>query len=252
MNSWRFFVPCERDEELVKGERKRFLKGVAATERLDKHEEEMVLSGMDFGPYLDSGHLNWDHMKGPQYILGKPVEAKIVSDGSALRKGISGPAFWHLCELYDTEPGRAAWDLMKAEKDDPNRNHGFSVEGAIHQTKGVKLLKTRVDDVALTPKPANVDTFAELVKSLSTQSASALQLQQIDDNQDPGERAKQALTGVPLDEILWGKCDNGCYDKHGRFVKGARSAYLHLVKCHGHDEDEAYKFVKNLAKCGIF
>lgn len=252
MNNWRFFVPCERDEELVKGERKRLLKGVASTERMDKHEEEMVLSGMDFGPYLESGHLNWDHMKGPQYILGKPLEAKIVVDGSKFRKGISGPAFWHLCELYDTEPGRAAWELLNVEKDDAARQHGFSVEGAIHQTKGTKLLKTRVDDVALTPKPANIDTFAELVKSLTTQSAAALVLQQVDDNQDPGARANQALTGISLDQILWGKCDHGCYDDHGRFVKGAKSAYFHLVKCHGHDEDAALTFVKNLAKCGIF
>lgn len=252
MSTIRFYVPCQRDEELVKGERKRLLRGVASTERTDKHDEEVLLSGMDFGPYLESGHLNWDHLPGPLHILGKPLEAEIVSDGSKLRKGISGPAFWHLCELYDTEPGRAAWDLMKAEKDDSSRNYGFSVEGAILQTKGSKLLKTRVDDVALTPKPANPDTFAEFAKSLSTQSAEALVLQQIDDNKTPSETAAKALNGVDLDELLWGKCEHGCYDKHGRFIKGSKSAYYHLVKCHGHDEDTAIKFVKNLAKSGIF
>jgi hypothetical protein len=252
MADWRFFLLCERDEELVKGERKRLIRGVASTEREDKHEEEVMLSGMDFAPYLESGHLNYDHLKGPQYILGKPLEAKIVPDGSKLKKGIKGPAFYHLCELYDTEPGRAAWELLKSEKDDPKRNHGFSVEGAIMATKGSKLIETRVDDVALTPKPANIDTFAEFAKSLTTSSASALVLAYVDDNQDPSAKAKQALTGISLDKILWGDCEHGCYDKHGRFAKGAKSAYFHLVKCHGHDEDEALKFVKSLAKSGIF
>lgn len=249
---WRFFVPVERDEELIKGERKRLIRGIASTERLDKQGEEMVLSGMDFGPYLKRGRLNYDHLPGAQHILGKPLEAKIVPDGSRLKKGIKGPAFYHLCELYDTEPGRAAWDLLKAEEDDPERNHGFSVQGKVLETKGSRLIKTLVEDVALTPKPANVDTFAELVKSLTATGAPALELQNLDDNQNPGEQAEQALADISLDELLWGKCKHGCYDRNGRFLKGARGAYYHLVKCKGMDEDKAYQFIKNLAQSGIF
>lgn len=246
------FVDCARDEELVKGERKRLIHGVASTERKDRHEEEMLLSGMDFAPYLGHGRLNYDHLTGPQHVLGKPVEAKIVSDGSKLKKDISGPAFYHLCELYDTEPGRAAWDLLKAEKIDNSRKHGFSVEGAILKTQGKKLVKTRVDDVALTPKPANYDSFAAFAKSLTTQNASALELQQVDDNQEPSDRAKQALSAMDLEDLLWGDCSHHCFDKYGRFKKGSRGALVHLVKCHGHDEDEAFHFVKHLAKSGIF
>lgn len=252
MSNFRFFVPCERDEELVKGERKRLIRGIASTERLDKHGEEMVIAGMDFDPYLQKGRLNWDHQKGPQYVLGKPLEAKIVPNGSSIKKGIIGPAFYHVCELYDTEPGRTAWELLKAEKDDPERQMGFSVEGAILQTKGDKLVNTRVDDVALTPNPANGDTFAEFAKSLTAGDNPALEMQYIDDNQGATERVKQAITGISLEDLLWGECSHGCFDKYGRFAKGARSAYYHLVKCHGHNEDEALHFVKNLAKSGIF
>jgi hypothetical protein len=252
LNKWRFYMSCERDEELVKGERKRLIRGVASTESQDRHKEELILSGMDFSNYLEKGHLNWDHMKGPQYILGKPLDARIVTDGSTLRKDLKGPAFYHLCELYDSEPGRAAWDLMKAEENDPKRKLGFSVEGAILEVSGNKLLKTRVDDVALTPTPANTDTFAEFVKSLTASEPSML-LQYIDDNQIPPERARQALEGFKnLTDVMWGKCDHGCYDNHGRFVKGARSAYYHLVMCKGFDEDDALNFVKGLAKSGIF
>lgn len=252
MSTFRFFVPCERDEELIKGERKRLLRGIASTERLDKHGEEMVLAGMDFEPYLKSGRLNYDHQHGPQYILGKPIEAKIVPDGSRIKKGIKGPAFYHVCEIYDTQAGNAAWELLQAEKDDPDRQHGFSVEGAILETKGSKLVKTRVDDVALTPRPANIDTFAEFAKSLTCAGNPALEMEYTDDNQKPSKRARQAIEGFTLDEILWGKCEHGCYDKYGRFKKGAQSAYFHLVKCHGHDEDEALHFVKSLAHSGIF
>lgn len=246
-----FFVNVERDEELVKGERKRLIRGIASTESEDRHKESMLLDGMEFSSYLEKGYLNWDHMKGPQYLLGKPLDARIVSDASVLSKNHSGPAFYHLCELHDSEPGRAAWDLMKATENDPKRRLGFSVEGAILETMGSKLIKTRVDDVALTPQPANKDTFAEFAKSLTTQN-SALLMQYIDDNQDAGERVNQAVKGFKnLSEIMWGECSHGCYDKHGRFAKGAKSAYYHLVKCKGHDEDDALQFVKNLAKSGI-
>ena len=255
---FRFAVPLERDEELIKGERVRLLKGVASTERRDKHDEEMVLSGMDFDSYLQKGHLNYDHLQGPQFILGKPLEAKIVSDGSRLKKSIQGPAFWHMCQLYDTEPGRAAWDLLKAERDDPNRQHGFSVEGAIYQTMGRKLTKTKCEDVALTPSPANEDSFAEaeehLVKSLSYEATEGTLggIQNIDMNQDPGARADQAIDGFRnLEDILWGNCNHHCYDKHGRFKKGARGALFHLVKCKGEDVHVAAKFVKHLSTSGI-
>lgn len=259
-----FYMSLERDEELVKGERKRLVRGIASTESEDRHGEEMVLSGMDFDPYLEHGRLNWDHMKGPSYILGKPLEAKIVTSVSGLEfrkmaKAINGPAFFHLCELYDSDPGHHAWQLLKAEENDPDRAHGFSVEGAILLTRGKKLSKTRVDDCALTPKPANTDTFAELVKSLSKAltfdgaSDSLGGIQYIDDNQDHGSRINQAVEGFRnIENILWGPCEGGCLNKHLQFVRGAQGAYLHLVKCRGIPEDDAYRFVKNLAKSGIF
>jgi len=249
MPDFSFFVNCERDEELVKGERKRLLRGVASTERKDKHGEELIVPGMDFAPYLKNGRLNYDHLKGPQYFLGKPLEAKIVSDGSTLKKGLSGPAFYHLVELYDSEPGRAAWDLLQSERDDPERNHGFSVEGAILETDANRLTKTRVDDVALTPKPANTDTFADfLVKSLTAGTVPLLN-QNLDDGHVTA-LAEKAITGFPIEEVLWGSCDHNCYDEKGRFRKGAESAYFHLVKCHGVVENEAYRLVKRLQFAG--
>lgn len=250
--NFRFFVPmAERDEELVKGVRTRLIKGVASTETRDRHGEEMLLAGMDFNPYLEAGRLNWDHKEGPQYLLGRPLEAKIVSDGSIFKKGLHGPAFYNVCELYDTEPGRAAWDTMQAEKDDPNRAFGFSVQGAIMETLGRKLTKTRVDDMALTPKPANFDSFAEFAKSFTTESAGALTMQNLDDGMVT-DKAQQALTGIPIEEVLWGKCEHGCYDKNtNRFAKGAQSAFYHLVKCKGMDEKRAYSLVTNLRKSGI-
>jgi len=250
---WSFWTPAEPIEPegvLIKGERKRLIHGIAATEAKDLQGEELILSGMDFKPYLESGHLNDDHMPGEQHILGKPVEAKIILDAGKVKKGMKGPAFYHVCELFDSEPGRAAWDNIRAERNDPKRQRGFSVEGAVTEAARNRLTKTRCDDVALTRKPANVETFAQLVKSLSTGTAPALQLQYVDDN-EPSEGAEKALTGINIEKILWGDCSHNCYDKHGRFRKGAKSAYFHLVKCHGMDEDEALHLVKSLAFSGI-
>ncbi len=139
---------------------------------------------------------------------------------------------------------------MRAAKNDPNRQRGFSVEGAVTGAKGTQLIETRCDDVALTRKPANTETFATMLKSLSAGSAPALQNQYIDDN-EPSRGAKKALTGVNIEDLLWGDCAHNCYDKNKRFRKGAKSAYFHLVKCHGVDEDDALRLVKNLASSGI-
>jgi len=254
MADWRFEMmaePVEPDGVLIKGERKRLIHGVASTESEDDHGEEMVIAGMDFAPYLEKGHLNDDHLPGEQHILGVPVEAKIVSDAGKLQKGLKGPGFYHMCELHDSEPGRAAWDNMRAEKNDSKRGRGFSVEGAITETRGKKLTKTRVEDVALTRKPANKDSFALLVKSLMATGATALTMQNLDDGTQTKE-GNQAITGFPLETLLWGECKHNCYNDNGKFHKGAKSVYFHLVKCKGVDEDEALQFVKNLAKSGIF
>jgi hypothetical protein len=247
---WRFFVSLlDHDEELVKGERKRYLRGVASTEREDLHGEEVLLAGMDFAPYLKCGRLNYDHLKGAQHQLGKPIEAKLVPDAGQLRKGLKGPGFYHVVEMYDTEPGRAAWDLVKSERDDPDRNFGFSVEGAILETRGRQLTKTRVDDVGLCPRPANTDTFAEfLQKSLIVDEHPELELQNLDNGQY--DKRSQALTGFPLEIVLWGDCQHNCYDEKGRFRKGAQSALFHLVKCRGVDENDAFCFVSRLKNAG--
>jgi hypothetical protein len=251
---WSFWTPAEPmepDGVLIKGERKRLIHGIASTESEDKHGEEMVLAGMDFTPYLESGHLNDDHMPGEQHILGRPIEAQIVEDAGAFKKSLKGKSgFYQVCELYDTEPGRAVWDNMRVEKNDPKRQRGFSVEGAILATKLKKLLKTLVEDCALTRKPANTDTFASLVKSLATNTSSALEVQNLDDGEETDDM-KQALDGfADLHELLWGDCKHNCYDSKGRFRKGARSALFHLVKCRGANEDEAFKFVKQLKHAG--
>ena len=199
MADWSFWTPAEPIEPegvLIKGERKRLIHGIAATEAKDLQGEELILSGMDFKPYLESGHLNDDHMPGEQHILGKPVEAKIILDAGKVKKGMKGPAFYHVCELFDSEPGRAAWDNIRAERNDPKRQRGFSVEGAVTEAARNRLTKTRCDDVALTRKPANVETFAQLVKSLSTGTAPALQLQYVDEtnHQKEPKRRSQAST----------------------------------------------------------
>ena len=253
MADWTFWTPAEPiepDGVLIKGERKRLIHGIAATEATDKHHEEMVLAGMDFEPYVESGHLNDDHMPGEQHILGKPIEAKIVNDGSTLSKSIKGPAFYHVCELFDSEPGRAAWDNMKAARKDVKRQRGFSVEGAITETAGSKLTKTRVEDVALTRKPANTETFASLVKSLTTVSADALENQNLDDGKETNEMKQATIGFANLADLLWGECKHHCYDDKGRFQKGAQSALFHLVKCRGADEDEAFALVKQLKHAG--
>lgn len=250
---FRFYCLPTRDEELFKGERKRLLKGVFTTERRDKHGEVLRISGMDFQPYLKKGRVNFDHLPGAQNVLGRPIDAKIVPDVSIFKKNLTGPGGYHIAELYDTEPGRAAWDLIKAEENDPNRQWGWSVQGAILEAQRNELIKTCVEDMALSPKPANDDTYVEtsLEKAIFITEQPSLELQYIDDNQRKGVSSKEspALTGdFNLNELIWGDCKNECYDRTGKFRKGAQSLYLHLVKCKGMPEDDAFLFVDSLKR----
>ena len=246
------FCAVQRSTELFKGERKRLLTGVFSTERKDLHGEIMRIVGMDFTPYLRKGRVNYDHLPGPQYILGRPLEARIVTDVSKFNKDLSGPGGYHVAELYDTEPGRAAWDLIKAEEHDENRQHGWSVQGAILKSSGEELLETRVEDMALAPQPANVDTYVvTLEKSLILTNEPALELQNLDDNQGIGVESQEspAITGdFDMEDLIWGHCNNHCFDHNGKFRRGAKSLYFHLVQCKGVPEDQAFGLVTGLKK----
>ena len=231
-----FWVPLRKSEEVVKGERLRIVEGVASDEERDLQGEIVLQKGMYFQPFLDSGFINWDHQKGPENLIGEPLDAHITEENQFFVKGY----------LYEGHPrADAVWNLMHAlEKSKSNRRLGWSVEGAITQRLGKVLAKSVVRFAAITHQPVNPRSFAAFAKSMaageamSTQSAGPLMLENLDG----------AMTS-----ILWGDCKNDCFDPTTyRYRNGRVGALEHLVKCKGMGANSAKDLLVRLHQSGIF
>ncbi|MHB1418289.1 MAG: hypothetical protein ACYCX4_01690 [Bacillota bacterium] len=162
--TFRFWLPLQKSEELVKGERKRIVQGVASTEHPDLQREEVIQKGMDFAPYLNEGFINWDHLKGPENLLGEPFR----EDGARIIAYKGKPALFTKGWLYEgIQRSDAVWDLMQVlEKSGSDRKLGWSVEGGILARLGKKIVNSVVRHMAITYKPVNTLTFAEFAKSM--------------------------------------------------------------------------------------
>ncbi len=212
----------------------RMIQGIASTEDEDLQKEIVIQKGLIYEPLEKEGFINWDHLPGPENIIGEPLEVEIRPQG-----------LWVKGFLYEGHPrADATWSLIEAmEKAGPHskRRLGWSVEGGILSRRGNRIEKAVVRNLALTHQPINTYTYAELVKSffgkaMSTENAQPIKLQNLDEQ---------------ITSILWGDCQNDCFDKYGRYKQGRYGAIQHLVKCKGMDLETAKALVKRLATCGI-
>jgi hypothetical protein len=226
-NQFTFWMPLKKSgTERIKGEEVPIIEGIASTENPDLQNEEVIQKGIDFKPLLESGYINWNHMQGPENIIGEPIEARIVK----------GPSFWIKGFLYpNVARAQAVIQILEAQENlDSNRRLGWSIEGRVLERIGNKIVKSVVQHVAITHEPVNQETWAELVKSMTTGEAAPLRLQNLDDN----------MTTL-LD--LLNPCPKCGFN--GRvFQDGGKKAFLHLTKCKGIDEEDAYNFLIKLYK----
>lgn len=228
-----FWMPLEKS---LASDGRRVLQGIASTEDWDEQQEQVLQAGLDFQPLLSHGFINWDHQRGPRFIIGVPEEAKITERGLFVRG-------W----LFSGHPeADAAWQLMETlEKAGNPRRLGWSIEGSVTQRRGPIIVKAVVRHLALTHQPVNPHTFAELVKSFCQgQAMSTVQAK-------PLLREHLAGAGYSLVDTLWGSCSHDHFDPDGRFREGRRGALEHLVKCHGYGVEEAKDYLIRLMKSGI-
>jgi hypothetical protein len=202
-------------EESVRGEKIRFVSGMASQEVPDQQGETVIQKGIDFGPMLAGGFINWDHndvRKGdPGALIGYPLTADVRP-----YQGVDGLYFEG--RLFD--PGHptadAAWHfLIAVGKSNGARRAGWSIQGRTIAAANGKLLRTVLTDMALTHKPvlkeSTVD-FREICKSLHA-----------DGYLDPAMIAKAAtiatLTPVMREDLLHGNPPN----KRETLAKGEAS-----------------------------
>lgn len=232
---YRFGLRLSKSYTTVeRGETLYLMEGDASDERPDQQRETLIQAGMDFTPLMEQGIVNWDHEKGPENIIGEPVLAEIRP----------GPRFFVRASMYVTHKERArhAWETAEAmQKAGGRRRLGWSVEGAIIERDPIaprRIVQSEVRHLALTHQPVNANSWAAIVKSMTTATAAPIQLENLD----------QQVTSV-----LWGACasDRCCYGPNGYFYGGRGGALEHLVKCRGMAVEPATRLIKRLIDSGI-
>lgn len=158
---FNFWLPATVLKAETDKDGKRWIQGVASTDHLDLQGERVTQKGIDFNYFLKKGYINDDHNSGPEYKVGEPTEAKVTKDG-----------FWLKGFLYKGQERSDYWwkFLNSLEESGSSRRVGFSIQGKVERRAGNKIDKCWIQDVAITAAPVNTHTWAEIIKSLSSES----------------------------------------------------------------------------------
>ena len=161
--SFQFFVPVSFEKaQKDDGREVMRLKGVASTSDEDMDKEILEPAGFDLSYFESNGVINWNHIKTPDGVIGEPLKAKVVDNKLEL-----------YVDLYpDRKLARDAYELQQSfEKNSKTRTLGFSIEGIPLERdpeNPKRITKTIITGCALTQRPTNPKTFAEIAKSLGS------------------------------------------------------------------------------------
>ena len=160
---FKFYVPID----IVKGETEEDWKieGIASTPDEDLQGETVDQSGLDISMLkAGRGLFNWDHQKGPEFLLGQIEDADFIKENGKTALKVKGYLFKH------QDKSKALYNVLKSLKKANGPRVHMSIEGKVVQRDFVNnkaIKKARIDKVALTMDPVNPYTYAELVKSLN-------------------------------------------------------------------------------------
>lgn len=173
IQDYEFWEKSENQEIEREGEKfflRRYIRGIASTDAIDKTNEIVLQEGLDYSPLIKEGWFNYEH--DIKEIVGIPTNAFITEISGGTRKAF-------IVEGYLFEGiGKAdfVWQLLNLLKNlkKYQRKLGLSVEGIVLE-KGVDYTKNNVriikkavvHNVAITTRPANPETsFDVFLKSL--------------------------------------------------------------------------------------
>lgn len=161
-DSFTFWLPMEISKaegpKDKKGNKRRWIEGIASTKDVDLQLETVEQHGIDFSYFLKHGYFNNDHKPGFENKVGQPVECKVTKEG-----------LWTKGYLFENHKvADAIWELANAlEASQSDRKLGFSIQGKVIRRAGRKILKCWIQDIAITAAPINTNTWLDVVKSLS-------------------------------------------------------------------------------------
>ncbi|HMV01719.1 MAG TPA: hypothetical protein PLJ37_00560 [Chitinophagales bacterium] len=187
-DNFNFFVPFDLEKAKADGEWR--IRGIASTDHMDLQGEIVRQNSLDISPLLDGkGLFNWDHMSGPENIVGKIDKADIKQDGLH----VEGYLF------KNSERAKGVYGILSSLKKDDKRRFGFSIEGKVLRRAGVdgrEIVGARVEKVAITDAPVNPYTYTELIKSLNSDS------QFLDSTQQDKKESVDTYTKQEVFEIV--------------------------------------------------
>nr|CAB4128693.1 hypothetical protein UFOVP114_60 [uncultured Caudovirales phage] len=139
--------------------------GIVSAEEKDQQGETVVQDGIDWSYHLKRGHLNYEHLQGPENVIGYPETVT-----KCVYKGV--PASRMSGYLYgDDKRAREIYEkAITMRKAGGARHIGFSIEGAtVERDKKDKkrILKSFILNTAVTAHPVYPDSRLEtLARSL--------------------------------------------------------------------------------------
>lgn len=134
---------------------RRFIRGIASTEHLDKQKEKVIQKGLDFSEFLESGYFNDNHSRSTGAVVGFPTKAEFIR----------GQGWYVEGELLKGhKPADDIFTLFKSlEKAGNGRQLGLSIEGKTLVKKGNSIVKAKVCHVAITHCPVNPNCTVEMI-----------------------------------------------------------------------------------------
>lgn len=170
-NNFRFEFEVDAFEKAKPGGGTgRFIGGFVSTDHMDREQEIVIQSGLDFNPFLEKGFFNDNHDPATAALIGYPTMAEIRPfPEDKMHKG------WYVeGELLEGDGSTRAdeiWKLAQSLKKAGKRKLGFSVQGGVSERGGPNNKTVRrgiVREVAVTRCAINTNTGLDvLAKSLA-------------------------------------------------------------------------------------
>lgn len=264
--------------ESEEGTGRRFIKGFASTEKIDKAKEQVLQKGINFEPLQKSGFINWDHLyeqvvPGVEvpFIIGYPTQCEMLAKGLHVEGELLQGTPEEMAVSPRLKLANEAWLLQNKLQKSGQRTLGWSVEGGIQERRGKKIVRCVVKNLALTHKPEGEDTSVEaFAKSLCCGKCSPLH-PEYNPAHSCGNKEIEIPGGIPqlakaldgamatdtagsllkenldrgISKVLYGASDCGCYNRdNGRFDRGVKGAVEHMTKCLGYPENQVKEFLR--------
>jgi len=148
-------IKAEEDENGWK------IRGLASTGDKDLQGEVVRQKGLDISPIKKgNGWINYNHSNSPEDIVGKLDNADLTTKGLM----VEGYLF------KKHKRSQAIYQILKSLEDKDRQSVKLSIEGKILKRVGDEnktIASAKVDKVAITMDPINVNTYVELCKAMT-------------------------------------------------------------------------------------